>query len=258
MTRLDVNGLGFSYGPEPLLRDVTFTLDRPELVCVIGPNGVGKTTMVKCINRILKPDEGTVEVDGTDVRSMGLMELARVMAFVPNRMESVFRSTVAEAVLMGRFPFSPWATSDEDLDIADAALDALDLQPLSGRDVWELSSGQMQKVLIARGLAQCPRVLVLDEPTSNLDARHQMEVMSFLRRYAAERGVLVLMVCHDLNLTSAFADRVIMVSEGTVLADGSPWEVMTEDNIRRVYGVESRVVDVDGRPHIVLLTEGFV
>ncbi len=256
MTRLDVEGLGFSYGSEPLLHDVSFSLERPELVCVIGPNGVGKTTMVKCLNRILKPTAGTVRVDGRDVHSMGLMDLARVMAFVPNRMDSVFRSTVAETVLMGRFPFSQWATSDEDLDIVDSALDALGLQAMSHRDLGELSSGQVQKVLIARGLVQRPRVLVLDEPTSNLDVRHQMEVMSFLRRYARDEGVIVLMVCHDLNLTSAFADRVIMVSEGTVLRDGSPWDVMTEDAIRQVYGVESRVVDVEGRPHVILLTDG--
>lgn len=256
MTRLAVEGLTFGYGHDPVLRDVSFTLDRPELVCVIGPNGVGKTTMVKCINRILRPGSGTVTLDGDDVLSMPLMELARRMAFVPNRMESVFRSTVAEVVLTGRFPFSQWATSDEDLDIVDSALDALDLQALSHRDVSELSSGQVQKVLIARGLAQCPKVLILDEPTSNLDVRHQMDVMRFLRIYARERGVIVLMVCHDLNLTAAFADRVIMVSDGTVFADGGAWDVMTEDNIREVYGVETKVVDVEGHPHIILLTGG--
>lgn len=256
MTVLSVEGLSFGYGQDPVLRDVTFTLDRPELVCVIGPNGVGKTTMVKCLNKLLKPTSGKVTLDGEDVASMSLMELARRMAFVPNRMESTFHTTVAEAVLMGRFPFSQWMTSDEDLDIVDRSLDVLSLQALSDRDVSELSSGQVQKVLIARGLAQCPKVLILDEPTSNLDVRHQMEVMGFLRDYAAREGIVVLMVCHDLNLTSAYADRVIMVSDGTVFADGSSWEVMTESNIREVYGVESQVIDVRGRPHVILLPEG--
>ena len=109
MTELALRGVTFGYGPEPLLKDVSFTLDRPELVCVIGPNGVGKTTLVKCINKLLKPDSGSVTLDGEDVLGMRLMDLARKMAFVPNRMDSVFRVSVAEMVLMGRFPFAhPW------------------------------------------------------------------------------------------------------------------------------------------------------
>ena len=256
MTELVVKGLTFGYGLVPLLKDVSFTLDRPELVCVIGPNGVGKTTLVKCINKLLKLDSGSVTLDGEDVAGMRLMELARRMAFVPNRMDSVFRTSVAEMVLMGRFPFAQWANSDRDLDVVDKAMDALNLQPLSHRDISELSSGQMQKVLIARGLAQEPRILILDEPTSNLDVKHQMEVMGFLRRYAADNGIIVLMVCHDLNLTAAFADRIIMVADGGIFADGTAWDIMTESNIREVYGVESKVVDVEGRPHVILLTGG--
>lgn len=256
MTVLEVGGLTFGYGSEPLLKDVSFTLDRPELVCVIGPNGVGKTTLVKCINKLLRPDSGNVTLDGEDVLGMRLMDLARKMAFVPNRMDSVFRMSVAETVLMGRFPFAQWANSDRDLEVADRAMDALGLQPLSERDVSELSSGQVQKVLIARGLAQEPRILILDEPTSNLDVKHQMEVMGFLRRYAVENEIIVLMVCHDLNLTAAFADRIIMVADGGIFADGSAWDVMTESNIRDVYGVGSKVIDVEGRPHIILMPEG--
>ena len=255
MTRLEVSGLTFGYGSEPLLEDVSFTLDRPELVCVIGPNGVGKTTLVKCMNKILKPWSGSILLDGEDVRSMSLMGLARRMAFVPNRIDSVFRTTVAEMVLMGRFPHSEWATSDHDLDVAEEALEATGLEGLSHRDINELSSGQMQKVLIARGLAQEPDVLILDEPTSNLDVKHQMEVMGFLREYAASRGVIVLMVCHDLNLTAAFADRVLIVHDKGIAADGKVWDVMTEENIMRVYGVGSRVIDADGRPHVILLSE---
>ena len=147
MTELVVNGLTFGYGSEPLLRDVSFTLDRPELVCVIGPNGVGKTTLVKCINKLLRPDSGSVTLDGDDVLEMRLMDLARKMAFVPNRMDSVFRVSVAEMVLMGRFPFAQWANSDRDLEVADRAMAVLNLQSLSHRDVSELSSGQLQKVL---------------------------------------------------------------------------------------------------------------
>ncbi len=253
LTSLVVEGLSFGYGSTQVLRDISFTLEVPELVCVIGPNGVGKTTMVKCLNRILKPDCGSVTLDGEDVLGMRLMDLARKMAFVPNRIDPTFNSSVAETVLMGRFPFAQWANSDHDLEVVDEALGTLGLQQLSHRDVSELSSGQLQKVLIARGLAQEPRILILDEPTSNLDVRHQMEVMRFLRGYARDSGTIVLMVCHDLNLTAAFADRVIMMSGGGIYADGSPWDVMSEGSIREVYGVDSRVIDVEGRPHVILL-----
>lgn len=256
MTELVVRGLSFGYGDDPVLSGVSFTLDRPELVCVIGPNGVGKTTLVKCLNKLLKPNAGSVTLDGEDVLGMRLMDLARKMAYVPNRMDQVFRTTVAETVLMGRFPFAQWANSDRDLDVADRVMGALHIQAISDRDVSELSSGQLQKVLIARGLAQEPRVLILDEPTSNLDVRHQMEVMVFLRDYARDNGIIVLMVCHDLNLTAAYADRVIMVSDGGIYADGSAWDVMTESNIREVYGVDSKVIDAGGRPHVILFAGG--
>ena len=256
MTELVVTDLTFGYGDDPVLSGVSFTLDRPELVCVIGPNGVGKTTLVKCLNKLLKPNAGSVTLDGEDVLGMRLMDLARKMAYVPNRMDQVFRTTVAETVLMGRFPFAQWANSDRDLDVADRAMGALHIQAISDRDVSELSSGQLQKVLIARGLAQEPRVLILDEPTSNLDVRHQMEVMGFLRHYARGNGIIVLMVCHDLNLTAAYADRVIMVSDGGIYADGSAWDVMTESHIREVYGVDSKVIDAGGRPHVILFAGG--
>lgn len=251
--RLSVRDLCFSYGRESVLRGVSFDVDRPEFVCVLGPNGAGKTTLAKCLDRILKPTSGTVTLDGEDVLSMRQMDLARRVAFVPNRASNTFRTTVSEFVLMGRFPHAQWSNSDRDLDVADAAMGMMGLHDLAGKDVGEISSGQMQRAMIARGLAQEPELLILDEPTSNLDVRSQMEVMGFLRDLARSRSVAILAVCHDLNIAAAFADRVMMVSDGRVFADGEPSEVLTESNISSVYGVRSRVIDVDGRPHVILL-----
>ena len=134
-------------------------------------------------------------------------------------------------------------------------METMDLHELSSRDIRELSAGQMQRVMIARGLAQEPDVLILDEPTSNLDVRYQMDVMRFLKRYARENDVIVMMVCHDLNITAAYADRVLLMYGGGIYADGTASEVITEENISAVYDVRSKVLDMDGIPHVVLLPE---
>lgn len=255
MTRIELRDLSFGYDGGMVFSDVSAVFDRPELVCILGPNGVGKTTLVKCINRLLRPVTGSVEIDGVNISSMGLVDLARRMAYVPNSSSSVFAMSVAEAVLMGRHPHSSWTTSDHDMDVAERAMETMDLQELSSRDIRELSAGQMQRVMIARGLAQEPDVLILDEPTSNLDVRYQMDVMRFLKRYARENDVIVMMVCHDLNITAAYADRVLLMYGGRIYADGTASEVITEENISAVYDVRSKVLDMDGIPHVVLLPE---
>lgn len=256
MTVIELQGLSFGYGGEKVLSDISVTIDKPELVCLLGPNGVGKTTLVKCINKLLKPTSGRVLLDGKDVASMSLPEVACEMAYVPNTVSNVFSMTVAEAVLMGRHPHAGWTTSAEDLDIVEDALRAMSLEDMSDRDIRELSQGQLQRAMIARGMVQESRVLILDEPTSNLDVRYQMEVMGLLRQYARENGVIVLMVCHDLNITAAYADRVLLMSGGRIYADGSVDEVLTEDNIRAVYGVDAKVMDIDGVKHVAMLPSG--
>lgn len=255
MSSIEVKGLTFGYGEKPVLKDVSITFDRSELVCILGPNGVGKTTLVKCINRLLKCSGGEVLIDGVDNRDMSLLDLARKLAFVPNSSSSVFSMTVAEAILMGRHPRAGWNTSAEDLRVVNDAMNTLDIQEYASRDIRELSAGQLQRVMIARGLVQEPEILILDEPTSNLDVKHQMTVMKFLKEYARDKNVMVIMVCHDLNITAAYADRVVVMKDGGVYADGKPWDILTAETIKHVYDVSCRVIDVEGTPHIALLPE---
>lgn len=255
MNEIEMRDLSFSYGDTPVFKDINLVFNKSELICILGPNGVGKTTLVKCINKLLKPTSGTVLIDGKDNKDISLLEMAKIMAYVPNSTSNVFSTSVAEAILMGRHPHAGWTTSDKDVDTVDKAMEIMGLQSLANREIKELSAGQLQRVMIARGLVQEPRILILDEPTSNLDIKHQMKVMGFLKDYAKKEDTMILMVCHDLNITATFADRIVIMSKGGIYADGQVNEVLNERTVKDVYDVECKILDVNGRPHIILLPE---
>lgn len=251
--RLKLKDVEFSYSSVKVLDDVCLDLDEPKFVCVLGPNGVGKSTLVHCINRILKPQKGVVLLDQANVQEMGLKEVARKVGYVPQASTDMFPLTVVDTVLMGRHPHSGWNTSERDLDIVTGILGVLGIDDLALRSFDELSAGQKQKVLIARGLAQEPQLLLLDEPTSNLDIRHQLEVMELLGDLVRSRDLMVVMVSHDLNITARYAHLVIMMKGGRIFAVGTPEQVFTEENIRSVYGVEAQVVTTGAKPYVVPL-----
>ena len=250
MTVLELKNLSFSYDGYEVFGNINLTVDRPGLYCILGPNGVGKTTLVKCINKLNTPTSGKVLLDGCDVDGMSLLDIARKVAYVPNGASSVFSMTVSEAIMLGRHPYAGWITSDDDIEAVEEVVDLLGLNDYVDRDISELSSGQLQRVMIARGLVQEPEILILDEPTSNLDAKYQMDVMRFLKSYARDKNVIVLMICHDIFLAAQYADSVILMEKGGIRAVGSVSEVLTSESLSSVYDVKASVADIGGKPHI--------
>ncbi len=249
-----IEDMSFGYGDMRVLHHIDLVIGRPGLVCIVGPNGVGKSTLVRCINKLETPDSGRITVDGIDLREIPSKELAKVMGYVPVASSDIFSMTVFDTVLMGRHPFQSFGrTTDLDRKIAKRSMKMMGVKHLALRGFDELSAGQHQKVAIARGLAQTPRMLILDEPTSNLDVRHQMQVTERLRDLAVSTGMTVLMISHDLNTSAKYADEmIVMALPGVIYSVGTPREVLTEATIRYVYGVDCEVVDDDGRPHVVL------
>lgn len=252
MNRLEISGLTCGFDGRIVLENVDMILDGAGLYCIAGPNGVGKTTLVKCIDGLCRPESGSIIYNGQKLLGMPPDQLAKIVAYVPNGVSNAFSISVTEAVMMGRHPYSGWISSNEDLEIADRIMRLLDLQDIAEKSINELSSGQLQRVMIARGLAQEPGLLILDEPTSNLDARYQMELTRFIKGYAKEKNVMVLMICHDLSLVSKYADKTILLSRMDAPVVGTVDEVLTSENISRAYDVRAEVRLEKGERTIVI------
>ncbi len=250
--RLIIDGIEFGYSSAPVLKDITLDASGPQLLSIIGPNGVGKSTLIHCINRILSPNKGTVLIDGDRVDSISLKDLAKKVGYVPYSANDAFPLSVVDTVMMGRHPHATYKSLDKDLDIVYDTLRLLNIEDLALRSFDELSAGQHQKVMLARGLVQQPEVLLLDEPTSNLDVRHQLDVTKMLKKLTEEKNILVIMISHDINIAAKYSDEIIMLHGGSIYAVGTPEEVINEENLRVVYQVESKVIVDDGRPHVIL------
>lgn len=253
MVRIRIRDVEFSYASVPILKNICMEVAESEILGIIGPNGAGKSTLLRCIDRILSPQKGTIFLNERDISKMSRLEIAKRMGYIPQSTTQVFPATVFETVLMGRRPHISWRCNERDVEKVLEVLHLPDLEGLAMRDINELSGGQQQKVFIARALVQEPDVLLLDEPTSNLDIKHQLEVMDIIKEIARKRGISAIMAIHDLNLAARYADRLIMMKNGMIYAAGEHFSVLTPENIREVYGVEVEVSKHNGRPFLIPL-----
>jgi len=226
---------------DAVLTDLTCAVESGKILGVLGPNGSGKSTLLKLLMRVLRLQEGSIELFGQDLLALSQAEIARTVAFVPQETQQSFPFTIAQMVLMGRFPhhsgWGGWHWEDSaDLAVAYSAMVDLDVAHLGTRLITDVSGGERQRAIIARAIAQEPKVLLLDEPTAFLDLHHQLEIARILRQLNRERGMTVIMVSHDLNLASQYCDHLILMEQGRIVKGGSPEEVIEPDILEAVYG----------------------
>lgn len=250
-----MNDIKFSYGNDQILKGVGLTLKKSEILGILGPNGSGKTTMLKCINRILTPSQGEVLIDSDDVLKMKNKDVAKLMGYVPQNATNEFSTpTVYEVVMMGRRPHSVgWQSSEKDDRIVWESLKELDIENLASRSFNKLSSGQTQRVLMARALTQEASILLLDEPTSNLDVRFQMEVMDVVKNLALNKNVGVCAIIHDIDIAMKYCNKIVMLDKGVITAAGDTCDVLTPSNIMNTYGVRVAIDNNYGRAHVIIL-----
>ncbi|HKW42117.1 MAG TPA: ABC transporter ATP-binding protein [Gemmatimonadales bacterium] len=243
--------------PRDALRDVSLDVHGGEFHAVLGPNGSGKTTLVRAALGLLRPAAGRAEILGRSASEWSRRDLARVVGVVAQSEDNLFPQRVRETVLLGRYPHLSLFGSVRAADRAavDRALVACDARDLADRWLWTLSGGEYQRVRLARALAQEPRLLVLDEPTTSLDLRHEMELFELVRNLVDTRGLGAMMITHHVNLAARFADHVVILAEGRVVARGAPSEALTRETVERVFSWPVAITPFDGRPQMIPLRQ---
>ena len=242
---LSVQGIRFSFGEKEVLKGVSLDVGSDEVLGILGPNGSGKTTLLRCINDILVPSQGSVLIDDKDIRSMTRLEVSKNIGYVPqNSKVELCTPSVYEIVKMGRRPHITWQYGPKDEEVIWRCMEEMNVKSLASASFDSLSSGQSQRVLLARALAQEANVLLLDEPTSNLDVKYQFEVMTTVRNLVRERGFCACAVIHDLNLAMRFCDKVVLLKDGEIVAKGKTEDVLTSENVKEVFGVDSCVMEI--------------
>ena len=250
---IEVKNLSLSYGAgaSPVLKNITCDLEQGHCIAILGNNGAGKITLLKCLNRIHTPQRGTILVDGEELSRMPRREMAKKLAGVAQRSECP-HIMVFDAVLLGRKPYIRWDATSEDKEIVTSLLEKLGLTPFATRYIDELSGGELQKVMLARALAQQPAYLLLDEPTSNLDPSNQHEMLRLVQEISRTQKIGVVVVIHDLNLAARDCDRFLFVKQGESYTYGGI-ETMTVETIYDVYGMEAEIIEHRGNKLIIPL-----
>ena len=248
--KIEIRNISFSYPGNDVLKNISFDVQPGECVGVLGNNGAGKSTLVTCINKILTPKTGEVYIDGQNILNMGRLEIARRISYVAQKNE-LSQITVFDTVLLGRKPYIKWTISQNDIDICNAMIEQLGLSKFKLRYISELSGGELQKVMLARALAQQPKLLLLDEPTSNLDPKNQYETLNLVQKLAQQHNIGVLTVIHDLSLALRYCHKFLFMKDGFIYQYGDE-SVVTEETIMAVYGISSTVTKVNGRKIVVI------
>jgi len=250
--KLKVDDLNFSYGNTPILKDIRFEAKSGEITCLLGPNGTGKTTLLKCINKLITPNSGHVYIDDMLVNKMKPRELAKLFSYVPQNTHSVFPISVIDTVLMGRIQSIHLRISEDDKKIVFDILEQMNLNSLAFKNINNLSGGERQRVFIAKAIAQRTPIILLDEPTSSLDMKNQLETLDVINSLVKEKNIMAVMSIHDLNLASMYADKIIMLKDSHIHSLGRPVDVINEDNIQQVYGVKTVIKSIGQKKHVLL------
>tara|TARA_B100000459_G_C8587957_1_gene206462 strand:+ start:90 stop:983 length:894 start_codon:yes stop_codon:yes gene_type:complete len=258
---IKVENLRFGYPKNEVLKGINLTISDNELVCLLGINGAGKSTLLKCILGILKFQTGRISFDSalqTDMSgeanlsnvinsgdNTDTMALARYMSYVPQSVKSSFSIDVYDTIMLGRRPYIGWNISPKDREIVSKTIEFLNLEKFAFRKLNQLSGGERQRVIIGKAIAQSPRLFILDEPTSDLDLKNQIQVMKKMRLLVSDSKSpkSALVAIHDINMAARFADRILLMSDGEIVAEGTPRQVLTPENIQNVFGVTADVVD---------------
>ncbi len=258
-TLLKINNLYGGYHKENIIKDVSLEVKKGDFLGIIGPNGSGKTTLLRLMSRVLIPQRGKISLEGRDIAAMDLKEFCQRVAFVAQDTVINFSFSVLEIVLMGRIPHLKRLQfeTQRDIEIAEKSLVMTDALAFKEKSINELSSGERQRVIIAKALAQEPVLLFLDEPTSHLDIGHQIQILDFLRRLNHRNNLTIVMVLHDLNLASEYCNRVVLLNDGCIFKEGSPREVLTYQNIEAVYKTVVVVNDnpINKKPYVILVSQ---
>ena len=242
---LSVHNITFSYNGWPVLDEVSEEIGKGSFVAIVGPNGSGKSTLLRCIDGILKPQKGRVLLEEKDIHHLDRPSRARTFAYVPQESNHTPPATVFDTVLMGRKPYIGWRVREKDKQITSRIIHQLNIEDIAMKDVNKLSGGQRQRVFIARALAQQPEILLLDEPTANLDLRHQLEVLQLLGSVSQD-NITTLVAIHDLNLAARYCSHFIMLKEGKIFSSGGR-EILTKENIEALYDIEVNIFHADNK-----------
>ncbi|RLA20932.1 MAG: hypothetical protein DRQ61_03190 [Gammaproteobacteria bacterium] len=252
MSRLDALGLSVKFGNSLILDDVSLSIPRGKLIGLLGPNGAGKTTLIRALAGLQKVEQGQVKLDGEKLSAFDQQDLGRRIAYLAQGAECSWPLKVERIVMLGRTPYlyQNERLREDDYSVTERVMREADVSHLVGRTVNTLSGGELTRVMLARALASEPEFLLADEPVASLDPLHQLEVMGLLANVAHGGGAVVV-VLHDLNLAMRFCDRVVLLSEGRVAADGEPGEVFTAEILEQVYGIDVKFGECEGKPWLL-------